>query len=429
MKKRFNSKGSVLLTVVCVMAVLSIVLMTAIVSVSSSNQKTLRTYTDEQAYVTGKSVVDLFSDCLMDETTADFDSIKQSIVNLAVSKSINIPVTLPSEVKGDLPVGADGKQYITVTRTSDKDFKMTADVKDVKSTVSVSRKFSYNDPITVVSEVGQGTTKNLNYLSNNSQIRSSTYGAETATQKTVSAIPVKTNRPSGWPWYDNNWPGAKGTLEDNTWTANFQKYSSDIMTYFSKKPNFLWEDCSGRNMNYYKKNYYGDIVKFEFTFDFNGKIDDSKGATDPSKGDAIFRCAADDAWIGYINGNYLGYANIVKIKNKSVATPATPDDKKIVDLFGDLSWDYLQWNDSDWGSTGRIISIKNSQLVQGKNTIVIYAANHTGSHLLPSSPSDTSINPTCLLFGMEIKNIQSYDDPSTETHFSGKYTAGEYVKK
>lgn len=117
-KLKLNNNGAVLLTVICLMSVLTLVLMTAIIVVASSNKKAITNYTDNQVYVTAKSTLDTFMDYVADNSSVDFDGIRTDINAMAINSSIEYTVKSPLSTIDKIKVEKISNTMTHVTATS-----------------------------------------------------------------------------------------------------------------------------------------------------------------------------------------------------------------------------------------------------------------------------------------------------------------------
>jgi hypothetical protein len=126
-----KNDGVVLFSVICLMSILTVILMTAIIIVSSSSKKAQGNYIDNQVYITAKSTLDTFVDCVSDYSFTDFETIRTDIKNIAINSEETFTVTLPSCLSGDCKV--------TVKRLSDTNVIIKAEANKNNQIATISR--------------------------------------------------------------------------------------------------------------------------------------------------------------------------------------------------------------------------------------------------------------------------------------------------
>ena len=162
-KIKQNYSGNILFTVICIMSIITILLMSSIIIIASSNKKAVNHFAENQAYTTGKSIVDTYIGCLLDVSTDKFDYMKLEIKNISNPGELQVQVTLPSDFKGSLPKDASGKPYITVSRKNVTDFSIIAEIDYMGNKKKIVKKFKLNPPQKIYSDINTGKATNLNY--------------------------------------------------------------------------------------------------------------------------------------------------------------------------------------------------------------------------------------------------------------------------
>ncbi len=124
----------------------------------------------------------------------------------------------------------------------------------------------------------------------------------------------------------------------------------------------IWESSDVKNPT------SGDVIKVTHTIDVKDKplyLEENLKLT----------IAADNAWIAFVNGVYVGQSGTLKNEYDG----KTEDVGKLKEVFGDLSQKYVDWD--NWQQIGsKDITIKDSALLDkikndGFIKLVIYAAN------------------------------------------------------
>lgn len=396
MKKfKLNENGSVLFTVICLMTVLSVVLMTAIITVASSNKKSVTNYTDQQAYVTAKSTVDTFVASLAVVDNNSYDDLRKILKEMPYGKEIHdISVTLPD--------GKTGK--LAVKRENDSEFTITAEVEYMDSKSKVSCKLKYIPSKSYSSDIDTMAT-NLSYLLPN-YLSAGDYFNPNSTlsnysQRGGSAIgpsPVKL--------------ASEGSNKPGTWRKALNKgldkegISGNKRTVIVNSQ-FLWEDTGSEGYwndefaNHYwppkgysfpRDTYKGELVKFEYNVFIPDTIDHS--------GLGCY-CAADDAYIAFMNDKFIGSNNVVRLNddgtyNKNKIKGWLPDCfndgsnnsvviennlQQILAVFGDLdgntsSYPYITYDMNAIGNGGKILNLDEDDInFNGMNKLTIYVVN------------------------------------------------------
>jgi len=415
LKKSYD--GAVLFTVICFMSILTVMLMTALVVSSTSSKKSYANYAENQAYMTAKSTLDLYTECLSDTTNTDYDTMREDVKNIPDGGTLTVPVKMPN--------GND--EEITVQKVGAFELKVTSSMDKAGSSAVVSSKVLYSSsttgtvPATNLSSLlpffGERNDFNWPDFTNNDvydpqnttfPTRGGTTGYGFPTIPAASETVAASAGPGAnqWPgWIDSalNDPHAQlysaHTLFKDKIYAKVHKLRIDDDNDFRNKEPFVWEEANGSwgtgwAPGFVRDTNYGDLVKFEKAYEIDSAICTSI---------QVF-CSADDAWIAFWNGEYIGSNNFMRIYDKNdvsvtdsrygtykagftrpgcfptASTKITNNLNQILSIAGDLSDDYsfpyLDYSSDQITQGTQLMTLDSSKAdPSGVNVLTVYAAN------------------------------------------------------
>ena len=433
-KQKLNNDGAVLFTVICLMSILTVVLMTAIIVVSSSHKKAITNYTESQSYVTAKSTVDVFMECLEDTDTY-YDPLRTELKGISDGDTKEIDVTMPNGNPEKLLVKKDGDI-----------FTITSSITEFKSESSVSCKVRYVPAASYSSDLNTVGTNISNILPQNNV--ESKFDPDTSWYiprggSENGPFPVKLA--STGTNLDTKWTDALRTGLNNNGISGQARINID-------NAKFLWEDTRGgngwwwqgghrqypdSNHSFSQETHDGDLVKFEYNFYIPSSI---------STSDLKCYCAADDAYIVFINDNFIGSNNFLRLNadgtynncnvpgflptsfrnGSSNGKVIEQNERDVLAIVGDGNPSSDRFIEYDLGAIGngaKILNIDHNYLnYDNINNITIYAYNGYSDDPLLRKYNDGG-NPAFVSYAFLLHDdlLGDYSSTSPESWVFEKY--------